>query len=190
MFSLIVFKCLIAIPVAILGMRLILWFINVVLNAIIKKAKRATGRAFSKKTIPIPDVFKRLNTIVIVSSCFLAIVIFVLASVVPYMAQESDHYLISYYNKNIFLLRNYIKEYSENARKQIEEYQKLQAEMARIATSTQLQFWSKQQDRVGDSLTDSIKTFKDEIRQNQVDINKATARIQRRPKNKFFFGLD
>jgi hypothetical protein len=85
---------------------------------------------------------------------------------------------------------DYIDEYAETARKQVEEYQKLQTEMARIATATQLQFWSKQQDEVGNALTDNIKMFKDEIRQNEIDINKAEARIQRRPKNKFFFGLD
>ena len=178
MFSLLIFKWLVIIPAVILGAQFIIW----VVNMIMMKLKKIDFVMFS-------GMWKKFNIVAIIS-CILAVIVFVLASVVPYMAQERDRYLIAYYSKNIVLLHDYIDEYAETARKQVEEYQKLQTEMARIATATQLQFWSKQQDEVGNALTDSIKVFKDEIRQNEIDINKAEARIQRRPKNKFFFGLD
>lgn len=113
--------------------------------------------------------------------------IFIGGAIVPYMLNQSDAAYISFSNSNIELYNDYIEEYSKAARKQIEEYQKLQAEMARSASSTQLQFWSQQQDEVGNALTDKIQDFKSMILDSEVAINKRQARIDQRSKNKWFF---
>ena len=120
----------------------------------------------------------------------IAVIILSLASITPYLRQEHDKYLILYHNKNITLLNNYINEYSESAKKQIEEYQKLQAEMMRTATSIQLQYWSKQVDDIGVAITNRIKEFKDEIMEEEIFINEAEARIAIRPLNKWFFWVE
>lgn len=110
-------------------------------------------------------------------------------NIAPYFAQEKDLALIDEYNTNIKLYEQYSEEYATAARKQIEEYQKMQSEMARTATIAQLQFWSQQQDSIGNELTDSIKEFQKLIMQQKLAINAAQARINRRPYNKWYFGL-
>jgi hypothetical protein len=65
----------------------------------------------------------------------------------------------------------------------------MQSEMARTATIAQLQFWSQQQDSIGNQLTDSIKEFQKLIMQQRLTINSAQSRINRRPLNKWYFGI-
>jgi hypothetical protein len=120
-------------------------------------------------------------------SLILAAAIFVFGSITPYMLNSRDAALIEAYNSNIVLFNGYIEEYTLAAQKQIEEYQKAQAQMARTATSTQLQFWSQQVDSVGNALSNRVKEFKDNIMKEQLDINKANSRINSRLKNKWFF---
>lgn len=119
----------------------------------------------------------------------IALVIFILASIIPYLEQQKDAYLISYYTKNIKLFNKYINEYTESAQKQIEEYDKLRSQMARAATPTQLQFWAEQVDVVGNKLTERIKEFKDKIIEQEVSINQTKSRMEFRPNNKWFFGF-
>lgn len=116
-----------------------------------------------------------------------AILVFALGSVTPYMLNERDAARIESYKSNIELYNSYIQEYTTAAQQQIEQYQKMQAEMARTATSTQLQFWSQQVDAVGNSLTNRIKEFKDDIMSQQLSINKMKAQINSRSRNKWFF---
>jgi hypothetical protein len=123
-------------------------------------------------------------------SLILAVAIFIFGSITPYMLNSRDSALIEAYNSNITLFNGYIDEYTLAAQKQIAEYQKMQAEMARTATSTQLQFWSQQVDAVGNALSNKVKEFKDNIMKEQLDINKANARISSRLKNKWFFWVE
>lgn len=116
-----------------------------------------------------------------------ALLIFVLGSITPYMLNERDAARIESYTSNIQTYSTYIDEYTTAAQKQIEEYQKMQSEMARTATATQLQFWAQQVDAVGNSLTNKIKEFKDAIMQQELDINKMKAQIKSRSRNKWFF---
>ena len=124
---------------------------------------------------------------------FIALFVFLMSgffgNIVPYFAQEKDLALIDEYSANIKLYEQYSDEYAVAARTQIEQYQKMQSEMARTATVAQLQFWSQQQDAIGNQLTDSIKKFQDLIMQQKLDINSAQARINRRPYNKWYFGI-
>lgn len=124
---------------------------------------------------------------------FIALFVFLTSglfgNIAPYFAQEKDLALIDEYTSNIKLYEQYSDEYATAARKQIEEYQKMQSEMARTATIAQLQFWSQQQDSIGNELTDSIKEFQKLIMQQRLAINSAQARINRRPYNKWYFGI-
>ena len=120
----------------------------------------------------------------------IATLIFICASILPYLAQENDKYLVSYYERNITLFQQYIADYTTAAQKQIQEYQKMQSDMARSATPLQLQFWSQQIDVVGNKLTDTIKNFNDKIMDQQISINEAKSRLELRPKNKWFFGIE
>jgi hypothetical protein len=116
-----------------------------------------------------------------------ALLVLVLGSITPYILNERDAARIESYNANIVLYNGYIQEYTDAAQKQIEQYQKMQAEMARTATSTQLQFFSQQVDAVGNALTNRIKEFKDDIMKEQLDTNKTKAQINSRSRNKWFF---
>jgi hypothetical protein len=103
------------------------------------------------------------------------------------MLDQRDRAIISFEQKNIGLYNGYIVEYTEAAQKQIEEYQKMQSQMARTATATQLQFWAQQTDAVGNALTEKLKEFKDYIVKSEIDINKRTAALEVRSKNMWFF---
>ena len=122
-----------------------------------------------------------------------AFVIFILSlslgHIVPYIAQERDHMLIMEYNDNIILYNQYSETYAEAARQQIEQYQAMQSEMARTATIAQLQFFAEQEDSVGNSLTNEIRRFQELIMEQELAINKAHARVLRRPLNRWFFGI-
>jgi len=124
---------------------------------------------------------------------FVALIVFLMSglfgNIIPYFAQEKDLILIDEYTSNIKLYEQYSNEYADAARKQIEEYQKMQSEMARAATIAQLQFWSQQQDSIGNELTDSILEFQKLIMQQRLSINSAQARINRRPYNKWYFRI-
>lgn len=113
----------------------------------------------------------------------------VLGHIIPYIAQERDHMLIMEYNDNIILYENYSEEYAEAARQQIEEYQRLQSELASRATIQQLQFFAEQEDVVGNSLTNEIRRFQELIMEQELEINKARSRVLRRPLNAWFFGI-
>jgi len=120
----------------------------------------------------------------------IATVVFIAASVVPYTMQMNDRFNIAFAEENIKLYEQYISDYTEAAQKQIADYQAAQTQMAKTANSLQLQFYSQQIDAVGNKLTDQIKAFNDRILDQRIEINKAQIRIQWRPKNKWFFGVD
>ena len=128
-------------------------------------------------------VFNKLTEV----TSLLALVIYLAFSVVPYYNNLKDEYLIESYNKNISLYDNYLKEYTESAQKQIEEYQANQSRMARTASTVQLQFWSSQVDSVGNSITEKIKEFNRLKLDQQLEINKAESRMNSRKNNKFYF---
>lgn len=120
----------------------------------------------------------------------LVIGIFVVFSFMPYLNNLNDTAYIFEQEKNIELYHRYTEEYSESARQQIEEFQRMQAEMASRATAQQLQFWSLQQDEVGDALTEMIQEFQTSIREAEMEINRREARIQARSSNKWYFFLE
>jgi len=159
---------------------LIIHIVRFIVSAIIKKSWigffDGLSKWFFSKGIIIPLI--------------ISAVIFILGSIIPYLAQQSDNYLISYYTRNITLYQQYISDYTEAAQRQINEYQKMQSEMARSATALQLQFWSQQVDVVGNKLTDTIKSFNDKILEQQILINEAKSRIELRPENKWYFWID
>ncbi len=132
---------------------------------------------------------KKLRFIIQYVSAGVAIIVLFFASILPYIDQQKDLMLIDEYNANIVLYEKYSDDYATAARKQIAEYQEMQSKMAKGATVQQLQFWSQQQDVVGNQLTDSIKRFQDLIMQQQLAINAAKARIDRRPNNIWYFGI-
>jgi hypothetical protein len=118
-----------------------------------------------------------------------ALTVFILGSILPYMLNARDSARIQAYTDNISLYNRYVEEYRLAAQQQIEQYQKMQAEMARVATSTQLQYWAQQTDAVGNSLTNQIKEFKNSIMQQELEINKMKAQINSRHNNKWFFWI-
>lgn len=152
---------------------LIFYFLNLVINVIRKK--------FSLHTV-LRKIF--------LTSLLIAAAIFTLASILPYMLNMRDAFVISSSEKNIVLLQEYIDTYEAAAKKQIEEYADLQKEMAMRASQIQLQYWSKQIDEVGNALTDRLKEFNDNIMSHRIVINERDAKIEGRRKNKFFFGLE
>lgn len=115
------------------------------------------------------------------------LIVFSMASIVPYTLNQTDAANISYQENNIILYEEEIEKYSEAARSQIEEYQRLQSEMARRASSTQLQFWAEQQDEVGNALTNRIQDFEKMILDARIEINKRQAMIDQRSLNKWYF---
>jgi len=119
--------------------------------------------------------------------CFsVVIILFTLTAVVPYLMNVRDYAAINADKLNIQLYNKYIEEYSEAAKEQIAQYKKMEEEMARISSSTQLQYWSKQVDEVSNALTNRIKGFKDDILNLELDINKLQARIEARYNNKLY----
>ena len=96
---------------------------------------------------------------------------------------------MAFAEKNIELYTSQINQYTEAAQKQISDYQTAQSQLARNATSIQLQFYSQQVDAVGNKLTDQIKIYNDKILEWKIEINKAQAKMEYRPKNKWVFGL-
>lgn len=144
-----------------------------------------------QKVIQILDYWGLVvkNLLFIISTAALIVTI-LFCSVFPYVAQENDKMLISEYKDNITLYQRYSEEYATGARKQIAEYQKMQSEMARTATLVQLQFFSQQQDSIGNALTNEIRRFQVLIMDQELAINKANSRILRRPFNKWYFGID
>lgn len=115
------------------------------------------------------------------------LIVFGLASVLPYTLNQADAAHIVFQENNIKLYEQEIEKYSEAARSQIEDYQRLQSEMARTASSTQLQFWAQQQDEVGNSLTNRIQDFEQMILNAKIEINKYKATIDQRSQNKWYF---
>jgi hypothetical protein len=105
----------------------------------------------------------------------------------PYTLNQTDAANISFQESNINLYNQEIEKYSEAARQQIEDYQRLQSEMARSASSTQLQFWAQQQDEVGNAITNRIKEFEQMILDANIEINKRRALITQRSLNKWYF---
>lgn len=147
------------------------------------KVKKITQKKTSIFLDAIEPFLKKTFRVSIIA----LLVVFVGGAILPYMLNQADAAYIQFSEKNIELYNGYIDEYTEAARKQIEEYQKLQSEMARSASSTQLQFWAQQQDEVGNALTNKIQDFKSMILDSEIAINKREAQIQQRSKNKWFF---
>ena len=116
--------------------------------------------------------------------------IFVVFSFMPYLNNLNDAAYIFEQEKNIELYERYTEEYSESARQQIEEFQRMQSEMAARASAQQLQVWSLQQDEVGDALTQRIEQFQTNIREAELEMNRREARIEARSSNKWYFYLD
>lgn len=119
----------------------------------------------------------------------LLLIVFVTLSILPYLMQQKDEALIDEYQRNIETYQQYSEDYADAARQQIEEYQQLQSEMAGRAGIEQLQFWARQEDEVGNALTNKIQEFQNRILDQRLDINAARARIEIRKRNKWFFGL-
>ena len=144
---------------------------------------------------PIPKKIKTFLLFFIptikIKIAFLVITFLVLffGHILPYMNQEFDKMLILEYNDNINLYKQYSEDYSEAARQQIEQYQRMQSEMARQASTLQLQFFAEQKDAVGNSLTNEIRRFQNLIMEQELAINKAKSRILRRPYNQWYFGI-
>ena len=116
-----------------------------------------------------------------------AAVVFTLASVLPYLLQERDKSFVLSAQSNITLYDQYTDEYTKAAQDQIAQYQQMVSEMARTATSTQLQFYNQQIDAVGNELSAKIKDFKNLKMTQQLEINRHQANIDTRLKNKWFF---
>lgn len=133
--------------------------------------------------IIVNSLFNKISFI----SFMIAIILYIAFSLIPYLLNEKDAYLINSYKMNISLYEEYIKEYQTAARKQIEEYQAAQSAMAKTATSIQLQYFNQQIDAVANSITERIKEFNDAILKQKIEINLATARITARKSNKFYF---
>jgi len=131
----------------------------------------------------VNSLFNKLSIL----SFVIAIVIYSVFSLSPYIQEQKDLYLIDSYNKNITLYQDYIKEYQSAAQKQIEEYQAAQSAMARTATAIQLQYFSQQIDAVGKGITEQIKEFNKLVMDQRVAINLAQSRLNIRKLNKFYF---
>jgi len=131
----------------------------------------------------VVSLFNKLSIL-----CFaVSLVLYIVFSLVPYLQEQQDLYLIDSYNKNITLYQDYIKEYQSAAQKQIEEYQAAQSAMARTATAIQLQYFSQQIDAVGKGITEQIKEFNKLVMDQRVAINLAQSRLNIRKLNKFYF---
>ena len=141
----------------------------------------------------ISDSIKHTTKINFVKTMFFCIamtaIVFVLCSVLPYLLQQKDLALISSSQYNITLYDQYTDEYTKAAQDQIAQYQQMVSEMAKTATSTQLQFYNQQIDAVGNELSAKIKTFKDLKMAQQIEINLHQAAIDTRLKNKWFFWI-
>ncbi len=163
-----------------------------VLNYILKLMYEADGlpnmlrRIYNFLNVVLPGTIRIALMFISLGVCVITVVF---GSVIPYTQQQQDLMLIDEYTVNIELYKEYSNEYATAARKQISEYQKMQSEMARNATVAQLQFWSAQQDSIGNQLTDSIRAFQTLIMEQELAINKAQSRINRRPNNKWYFGI-
>lgn len=164
---------------------LIVGSISFIVNLILKIVKWFKEK--EQRTDLFDLIVKSLFNKISIVSFIVAIVIYCVFSLTPYLSNERDRYLIESYNMNISLYEKYIVDYQAAAQKQIEEYQAAQSAMARTATSIQLQYFSQQIDAVGKSITDKIKEFNDLIMKQKVDINLATARMNIRKLNKFYF---
>jgi hypothetical protein len=133
------------------------------------------------------DVFASFPFIIFFS---ITMSIFVFFSFMPYIQNLSDQSYIIEQEKNIKLYNEYTEIYSESARKQIEEYQRMQSEMSARANVQQLQFWSLQQDDIGNALTERIEEYQTNIKEARLEINKRKARIETRRSNKWYFFLE
>lgn len=120
----------------------------------------------------------------------IALLIWALFSMLPYFMQMSDIKNLSFSRKNIQLFEEYREDYTQSAKKQIEEYQKSQAEMVKKADYNQVEFWNKQVDEVGNALTEKVKYFNDRIFEERIKVNKIKASLETRLENKLFWGLD
>lgn len=171
-----IFQILLVISILIFGFYTLLFFIDLVLK------KKKLSSIFEFWSLVVKNLFFIISTSAL-------IIVLLFCSIFPYIAQENDHMLVLEYTANISLYKEYSEEYAEGARKQIAEYQKAQSEMARTATIAQLQFFSEQQDSIGNALTDEIRRFQVLIMEQKLAINKANSRILRRPLNKWYFGI-
>lgn len=140
-----------------------------------------------KSFMYLVNVFTSLSFVIFFS---ITMSIFVFFSLIPYLQNLSDQSYILEQRKNIELYDEYSEIYSESARQQIEEYQRMQSEMASRATVQQLQFWSLQQDDIGDALTQRIEEFQTNIKNARLEINRREARIEIRNTNKWYFFLN
>lgn len=145
------------------------------------------ANAFFLSFIDLISVFASLKFLVYTA---ITVGIFVVFSFLPYLNNLNDTAYIFEQEKNIELYERYTEEYSESARQQIEEFQKMQSEMASRATAEQLQFWSLQQDEVGNALTEKIEEFQTDIREAELEINRREARIEARSSNKWYFFME
>jgi hypothetical protein len=118
-----------------------------------------------------------------------AAAVFFFASIVPYLLQQRDVSLILSAKSNITLYDQYTDEYTKAAQDQIAQYQQMVSEMAKTATSTQLQFYNQQIDAVGNELSAKIKDFKNLKMTQQIEINLHQAAIDTRLQNKWFFWI-
>lgn len=135
------------------------------------------------------NYLKILKFSIFISAIFVIVIIIGL-SLFPYLRQQTDKALILQYEKNIETFEGYSEDYRHAAQQQIEEYSRLQSEMARTATVEQLRFWSEQRDEVSDSISKKINEYQENILEQRLLINEAQARIEIRDINKWFFLID
>lgn len=145
---------------------------------------------FKKKNFILNFISDKIVDKLVYVLIIASILSIVLGHIVPYISQQRDYMLVDEYKANIWLYRKYSSEYEEEARKQIEEYRKYQSEAARNANAIQLQFYSNEENSIGDQLTNTIKEFQDLILKQELAINKAQARINRRPYNVWYFWIE
>lgn len=190
---------MLSIFLTLLGIGLFYLFVIFIMN-VIDDFKRKSYKNFSflrKALIFIRSVFDSFIELIyeftspkILVYFGLVIGVFIVFSFMPYLNNLNDTAYIFEQEKNIELYHRYIEEYSESARKQIEEFQEMQSEMAARATSEQLQFWSLQQDDIGDALTEQIRDFNVKIRDAELEINHRKGRIEARNSNKWYFFME
>lgn len=116
--------------------------------------------------------------------------ILIFFSILPYISNLNDEASIEESQSNIELFEGYSDTYAEAAQRQIQDYAEMQQEMARRATIEQLQFWSEQQDEIGNRLSEQIREYQVKIEEQELQINELESRIQSRLNNKWYFYLN
>lgn len=175
---------------------LILGAIILLLKLIVSFTENLNLRKFEKNKIinsilkSILDTFELFTSVKFLVYILIIISVFTFFSFFPYLQNLNDKAIIISTENNIQLYNSYTERYAEAARQQIEDYAEMQQEMARRATLEQLQFWSEQQDEIGNKLSETIREYSNKIENMELIINEKKASIEIRTNNKWYFYLD